>query len=117
MVSKVNENDIWKIIKFEINFIIMEKNRCDLKGKINFFILFLTWVWKDMSYPSCLRMTMADPSPLGLATLPGPRQLGKASNPRLMVPRHDPMILELASSPNSNGFGLWLDPSLLGLSF
>jgi hypothetical protein len=25
MVSKVNENDIWKIIKFEINFIIMEK--------------------------------------------------------------------------------------------
>jgi len=54
---------------------------------------------------------------LGLAALPGPRQLGKASDPRLIVPCHDPMLLDLVSSPNSNWFRLWLNPRLLGPSF
>jgi len=41
----------------------------------------------------------ADPSPLGLLPLLGPRHLGQAS------------------SPNSDGFRLPLDPRLLGLTF
>jgi len=40
-----------------------------------------------------------DPSPLGLLALLGPRHLGQAF------------------SPNSDGFGLQLDPRLLGLTF
>jgi len=50
--------------------------------------------------PKLLRIGRgADPSPLGLLTLLGPRHLGQAS------------------SPNSNGFGLQLNPKLSGLTF
>jgi hypothetical protein len=34
-----------------------------------------------------------------------------------MGPRQEPMLLGLASSPNFNGFGMQLDPRLLGPPF
>ncbi|KAI5565994.1 hypothetical protein BDE02_14G156800 [Populus trichocarpa] len=63
--------------------------------------------------------TGADPSPLGFAAFCGPRQLGKASDPRLMVPRHDPILFDLASHPTLMGSdcgytqGFWV-PHLRG---
>ena len=50
------------------------------------------------------------PSPSGIAALPGPRQFGQESDPRLMDPSQNPMLLDLASSPKCNEFELQSDP-------
>ena len=80
-----------------------KKHRRDLKGKINYFYFFLLGYGRTCQTQVACEWQGADPSPLGFAAFCGPRQLGKASDPRLMVPRHDPILFDLASHPTLMG--------------
>jgi hypothetical protein len=58
---------------------------------------------EGLARPNLFASGQGQISPLGFASFCGPRQLGKASDPRLMVPRHDPILFDLASHPTLMG--------------
>ena len=67
--------------------------------------------------PSCLGVAGGRSKSLGSCNSSSPKQLGQESDPRLMGPHQNPMLLGLASSINSNGFGMQPHPRLLDPPF